>query len=146
LIGVNILNIDFGGEMKLAVEHAVIDFHRNRLDRPALLLARLRNVAHSADGNVAIPHGQFDCRTLNSGKFDADPDAFLAAVGINGRLPRRRRTLRQTSPCNMRRDLVQRAVQPAQSDCANRFHRELKFDASRRFFNRQPRTRAAPSA
>src|ERR1051325_4895097 len=81
----------------------------------------LGQLARAANQNALRFNRQIDLRALDTGKIDTNPDAFLAAIRIDLRLPRVRRKL-ELRPRQLVSDVLQRAVEPAQLDAANRVH------------------------
>src|ERR1051326_8515764 len=81
----------------------------------------LGQFARAANQNALRLNRQIDLRPLDTGKIDTDPDAFLAAISIDLGFPGVRREL-ELRPRQLVSDVLQRTMEPAQLDAANRVH------------------------
>src|SRR5205807_9916664 len=90
-------------------------------DCAAFVVRRLRQFARPANQNPLRLNRQIDLRPLDPGQIDTDPDTFLAAISVDRRLPGVGRELK-LRPRQLVSDVVQRAVEPAQLDAADRVH------------------------
>src|SRR6202040_1090878 len=81
----------------------------------------LRQYPRPANQNAPRLDREIDLRPLHAGEIDTDTDTFLAAISVNGRLPGVRRKLK-LRPRQLVGDVVQRALEPAQLNAADRIH------------------------
>src|ERR1041384_6548626 len=114
----------------------------------------LGQLARAANQNALRFNRQIDLRPLDTGKIDTNPDAFLAAIRIDLRFPGVGREL-ELRPRQLVSDVLQRAVEPAQLDAANRVHLNkptrfsiivtLTADPARASFERSVRNSLKPT-
>src|SRR5437588_2616110 len=81
----------------------------------------LRQFARTANQDALRLDREIDVRSPDARKIDTDANALLAPVSIDGRLPGVRRELKLRTR-QLVSDVVQRAVEPAQFNAADRIH------------------------
>src|SRR5204863_9017788 len=83
---------------------------------------------------------QIDLRPLDSCEIDTNPDTLLAAISVDRRLPGVGRELK-LRPRQLVSDVLQRAVEPAQFNAANRVH--FKSNLASKLITRKARSSRA---
>jgi hypothetical protein len=97
---------------------------------------RLGHIARTANNEALGLHRKIDARPLDSGKIDTDPNAFVAAIRVDRRLPGVRPKPGKLQTRQLGCHIMKRAVQPAQFDGAVWIHDKINFDRVRSVFNR----------
>src|ERR1700724_4196998 len=116
-----LVDLYFDRQNHLAFERTVVDLHRQQSHGSAFVVLWLGQLARAPNQHSLRLDSQVDPRPLDAGKIDTNSDAGLAAIGIDRRLPGMGRELK-LRPRQLVRDVVQRAVEPAQLDAVDRVY------------------------
>src|SRR5260370_721462 len=124
----------FGRKWHFPDERAIINFHCQQLHGMSLRVGRLRQLARAANHHAPWFNGEVDDGAINSCQIDADPNACLAAVRIDGWLP----GMCKSGKLRTRRfvgNIVQCTMEPAQLYVPDWVHRKLNFYLVPSIFN-----------
>jgi hypothetical protein len=113
LLCARLVDFHFGWQWHFPDEGAIINLHCQQLHGMSLRIGRFRQLACAANHDPPRFNGEVDDGAINSRQIDANANACLAAVRIDGRLP----GVCKSGKLRTRQfvgDIVQRAMQPAQ--------------------------------
>lgn len=93
LFGMGAIDFDFGGQKQLALKRTVINFQGKHLQGARFFARGFGRLTRTSQDDATRLDLQIDGGFFDAGKIDANADAGFATKGVDGRLPRFRRTL-----------------------------------------------------